>query len=149
MIYIASDHGGFKLKKRLIRFFQNDLKIEIEDIGPFEYDKTDDYPDFAEPLAKKVAVDTDNKGIAICRNGAGMCITANKIKGIRAALGFNIKATEKMAGDDNINVLCLAGDYLTDDHAMAIIKKWLEIPFSNESRHKRRLRKIEKIEKNN
>jgi len=149
MIYIASDHGGFKLKKRLVRFFKNDLKIDVEDMGPSEYDKDDDYPDYAEPLAKKVSKNKDNLGILICGSGQGMCMLANKVKGIRAALGYSIESAELSRKHNNSNMLCLAGYVVTDDHAMAIVKKWISTPFSKAERHIRRLRKLEKIEKNN
>jgi len=149
MIYIASDHGGYKLKKRLIRYIKNELKLEIEDMGPDQYDRDDDYPDFAQPLVEKVANDKNNCGILICGSGQGMCMLANKNKGIRAALGYSIKSAELSKQHNNANILCLAGYVLTEDHATAITRKWLATPFSNEERHLRRLRKMTKLEKNN
>lgn len=148
MLYIASDHGGYKLKKRIIRYLENELKTKVEDLGPFEFNKTDDYPDYASKLAKKVLENGDNKGIAICRNGIGVCVTANKFKGIRAGIGYNIAVAKSMRNDDNANILCLAADHLSEEHAMAIVKKWLEIPFDNAERYVRRLKKIEEIENN-
>lgn len=144
-LYIASDHGGYQLKKRLTRYIQNELDGKIEDLGPYEYVETDDYPDYAIPLAKKVA-ETGGRGILICRNGIGVCIAANKVAGIRAGLGYNTDAAKSMMHDDNTNVLCLAGDYSSDDHAMAIVKYWLESEFGNDERHIRRLDKIAKLE---
>jgi ribose 5-phosphate isomerase B len=70
-IYIASDHGGYALIKRLIRYMENELGLKPEDLGPYEYIETDDYPDFVIPLAKKV-VENDARGILICRNGIGV-----------------------------------------------------------------------------
>lgn len=145
-LFIASDHGGYQLKKRLIRFIKNELKLKVEDMGPKSYVETDDYPDYAIPLAKKV-VKTKGRGIVICRNGVGVNIAANKINGIRAGIGYNIAAAESMMNDDNTNVIALASDHLTQDHAMAIVKKWLGTEFSNAIRHTRRLKKVEKIEK--
>ena len=145
MLYITSDHGGYKLKKRIIRYLENELETKIEDLGSFEYNKDDNYPDYTVKLAKKVLENDDNKGIAICRNGIGVCVTANKFKGIRAGIGYNIAVAESMRNDDNANILCLAADHLSEDHAMAIVKKWLETPFSNDERHVRRLKKIEAI----
>ena len=145
MLYITSDHGGYKLKKRIIRYLENELETKIEDLGPFEYNKDDNYPDYTVKLAKKVLENDDNKGIAICRNGIGVCVTANKFKGIRAGIGYNIAVAQSMRNDDNANILCLAADHLSEDHAMAIVKKWLETPFSNDERHVRRLKKIEAI----
>jgi len=149
MIYIASDHGGFKLKKRLIRYLQNDLKIDVEDMGPDQYDKTDDYPDFAEPLAKKVLENKDSLGIMICGAGQGSCIATNKVNGIRAAIGYSVEGAKMSKIDNDANILCLAGRMISEDHAMTIVKHWIETPFSKEDRHVRRLGKLEKIEERN
>lgn len=145
-LFIASDHGGYNLKKRLIRFIKNELKLKVEDVGPKSYVETDDYPDYAIPLAKKV-VKTKGRGIVICRNGVGVCIAANKVKGIRAGIGYNLMAAETMMQHDNTNVLCLAAKALTEDHAMIVVKKWLQSEFSGEKRHVRRLKKVERLEK--
>lgn len=144
-LYIASDHGGYGLKKRLIRYIKNELKIKIDDLGPKTYMETDDYPDYVIPLAKKV-IKNKGQGIVICRNGIGVCIAVNKVKGVKCGIGYNISAAESMVKDDNTNIISLAADHLSEDHAMAIIKKWLETEFSNEERHRRRLKKVEKIE---
>ncbi len=147
MLYIASDHGGYKLKKRLIRYLENELNKPVTDMGPNDFIETDDYPDYAIPLAKKVAENNDNLGILICGTGNGVCITANKVTGIRAIVGYNIEAATLGKEHNNANILCLAGRVLTEDHALAIVKKFLETPFSNDERHVRRLKKVEKIEK--
>ena len=145
-IFIASDHGGYALKKRLIRYMENELGLKPEDIGPFEYVETDDYPDFAVPLAKKV-VDSDGRGILICRNGIGVCIAANKIKGIKAGIGYNISVAESMRKHDNANVICFGSDNVSEDFSLVILKRWLETDFSNDERHIRRLKKVEELEK--
>lgn len=145
-LYIASDHGGYKLKKRLIRYCKNELNIKIEDMGPLEYDKDDDYPDFVLPLAKKV-VENNARGIVICRNGIGVSIAVNKVKGVKCGLGYNIDVAESMMLHDNTNIIALASDHLSEEHAMAILKKWLETEFSGDDRHVRRLKKIEELEK--
>lgn len=147
MLYIASDHGGYKLKKRLVRYLENELKKPVTNMGPTDFVETDDYPDYAIPLAKKVTRGKDNLGILICGTGNGVCMVANKIKGIRAIVGYNIEAAELGKQHNNANILCLAGRILTEDHAMAIVKKFLETAFTNDSRHVRRLGKIEEMEK--
>ena len=145
-LFIASDHGGYQLKKRLVRYIQNELMRDVEDMGPHEYVETDDYPDYVVPLAQKVASD-GARGIVICRNGIGVCMAANKIAGIRAGLGYNIAVGESMMQDDNTNVLALAADHVSDEFAMAIVKKWLESEFSGEERHMRRLEQVAELEK--
>lgn len=145
-LFIASDHGGYQLKKRLARYIENELNLKIEDLGPYEYDEADDYPDFAIPLARKVA-ETNGRGILICKNGIGVCIAANKVKGVRAGIGYNLMAAETMVQHDNTNVLCLSAKLTSEEHGMQIVKKWLETEFANEERHVRRLGKIAELEK--
>lgn len=147
MIYIASDHGGYQLKKQLLQFFKNQMHLEVQDMGPKEYQENDDFPIFAIPLAKKVASEKDSLGILICRTGHGMCIAANKVKGIRAILGYNIEAAEKGKTDEDANILCLAGDVLTEEHAGAVVRRFLETKFDAEDRRLRRLKQIEEIER--
>jgi ribose 5-phosphate isomerase B len=145
-LHIASDHGGYGLKKRLIRYIENELRLEVEDMGPHEYDETDDYPDFVIPLAKKVTKE-GGRGIVICRNGVGVSVAVNKISDIRCGIGYNLGVAESMIKDDNTNIISLAADHLSEDHAMAIIKKWLETEFSGAERHVRRLKKVSELEK--
>lgn len=147
MLYIASDHGGFQLKKHLIRFVEKQLKKEISDLGPTEYNENDDFPDFAIPLSQKIAKDEKSLGILICKTGHGMYLTANKINGIRAIIGYSIEAAEKGRKEENANILALAGAVITDEHAAAIVKRFLETNFEPEQRRVRRLKKIEELEK--
>lgn len=146
MLYLASDHGGYKLKKYLSRYLKNQLQIEFQDLGPAQYKETDDYPDYAIPLAKEVTKNKNNRGILICGSGNGMCLTANKVKGIRAILGYNIEAAELGRQHNDANVLCLAGRVLTEDHAAAVVKKFLQTKFAG-GRHARRLKKVALIGK--
>jgi len=144
-LYIASDHGGYQLKKRIIRYLEHELKMKVDDLGPTTYTEDDDYPDYVIPLAQHVAR-ANGRGIAICKNGIGVCIAANKVPGVRAGIGYNLMAAETMMTDDNTNVLCLAAKGVSVDHALAIVKRWLSTPFSNEERHARRLRKVASLE---
>jgi ribose 5-phosphate isomerase B len=146
-LYIAADHGGYQLKKRLIRYIKKELNRTIEDLGAHTHEDKDDYPDYVLPLAEKVAKE-GGRGIVICKNGIGANIAANKVRGIRAGIGYNIMAAETMMTDDNTNILALAAKGVSEDFALAIVKKWLETEFSAEERHKRRLEKIETYEKN-
>lgn len=144
-LFIASDHGGYHLKKRIIRYIENELEGKITDMGPAEYDETDDYPDYVLPLTKQV-LKTNGRGIVICKNGIGVCIYANKVDGIRAGIGYNTMAAETMMQDDDTNVLCLAAKGVSEDFALVIVKKWLEAEFSNAERHIRRLKKVSELE---
>lgn len=144
-LFITSDHAGYQLKKRLIRYIENELEREVTDLGPTEYNENDDYPDYTIPLTKQV-LEANGRGIAICANGIGVCIAANKVSGIRAGIGYNIMAAETMMQDDNTNVLCLAAKAISEDHAMAILKTWLTTKFTQEERHVRRLAKVAELE---
>lgn len=144
-LFIASDHGGYQLKKRLIRFIENELSLSITDLGPFEYVEDDDYPDYVIPLTTQV-LDTNGRGIVICKNGVGVCMAANKVSGIRCGQGYNTQAAETMMQDDNTNVLSLAAKGVSDDLAMAIVTHWLQSTFSGEDRHLRRLEKVAQLE---
>jgi len=144
-LYISSDHAGYKLKKRLIRYLKNELHIEVEDLGPFEHDPEDDFPDFVIPTAKK-AVQDNGRAIMICGSATGTCIAANKVKGMRAAVGYNIEAAELSIKHNNANGLCLAGRMMSEDHAMAIVKKWLETTEFLGGKYQRRNEKINKLE---
>ncbi|MFA6105690.1 MAG: RpiB/LacA/LacB family sugar-phosphate isomerase [Patescibacteria group bacterium] len=146
MLYISSDHAGYQLKKLLTDKLENVLKIKFEDLGPVNFDADDDFPDFAIPLAKKVAKDKANRGILICGSGHGMCIAANKIKGIRAILGASIESAELGRRDNDANILCLSGRTLSTEHAVAIVKHFLDTEFDNQERRLRRLKKISELE---
>lgn len=140
-LYICSDHAGFHLKNRLVRYLENELKIPVVDMGAAKHDPEDDFPDYIIPAAKK-AVEKNGRAILICGTGIGACISANKVKGMRAALGYNIEAAALSRSHNNANGLCLAGQTLTDEHAMAIVKKWLETQFTDTGKYLRRNEKI-------
>lgn len=146
MLYIASDHAGFQLKKEVIRYVKDQLNKEIEDMGPTAFVKTDDFPDFAIPLAKEVVKDKDNFGILICGTGQGMCIVANKIKGAYAIMGYNLRATELGRKHNDANILCLPGLLPSIDFTNAIVKKFLETKFDGDERFVRRNKKIKDLE---
>ena len=146
MLYIASDHAGSQLKKDIIKYLKTQLNKEVEDMGPTAFVETDDFPDFAFPLAKAVAKNKDDFGILICGTGQGMCIAANKVKGAYAITGYNIHATELGRKHNNANILCMPGNPASLDFAHAIVKKFLETKFDGDARFVRRNEKIEKME---
>lgn len=147
MIYIASDHAGFQLKKAITSYLKSRLKVKFEDMGSTTYVETDDFPDYAIPLAQAVAKDKNNRGILICGSGLGMCIAANKIKSAYAIVGYNIGAAEMGRRHNDANIICLAGKVLSKEHAGAIVKKFLETNFEGAERLARRNKKIEALEK--
>lgn len=147
MIFLAADHAGFE-RKELIKSYLDGLGYQTKDFGAHELDPLDDYPDYTVPMAEAVVAE-QKRGIVFCGNAEGVCIVANKVDGIRAALGYSVYAATSSREDDDSNVLCIPGRALSDDEAKEIVKAWLETEFSGAERHRRRLEKIEKIEKNN
>jgi ribose 5-phosphate isomerase B len=146
MLYIASDHGGFKLKEHLKIFFTKN-KITFSDLGPKKFASTDDYPDYAKLVAQKVSQNPMRDiGVLICRSGQGVCIVANKFKNVRAALVWNVIEAKISRNDDMTNVLCLPSDYISPRMAEHIVEAWLETPYSTDPRHTRRIKKIVALE---
>ncbi|MBU6447350.1 RpiB/LacA/LacB family sugar-phosphate isomerase [Patescibacteria group bacterium] len=146
MIYIGSDHGGFKLKEELKNFLRA-RKIAFRDMGAKKYVEDDDYPQYAIAVAREVKKSPEkNKGILLCRSGQGVCIAANKFKGVRAALAWNERIARHSRNDDDANVLCLASDFISPETAQDVLSAWLDTPFSFEQRHIRRIKEIKKLE---
>lgn len=143
MIYLGSDHGGFHLKSVIIKLLQERGEA-IEDMGTGN-DTSADFPMYAEKVARAV-VKHNGKGILFCKSGVGMCITANKVDGIRAATCWHPKIAEAAKKDNNINILCLPAEYINKDIAEAIIMTWLDTPFSSADRYLRRIKMITELE---
>lgn len=149
MIYLAADHRGFKLKEELKKYLL-EQGFEAEDVGAFEYNKDDDYVDFASEAARKIAENsTLHKGIFICGSGHGMDMVANKFKGVRAVLVFNAEVAAQSREHEDANVLVLASDWLEPEKAKDLVTIWLGKQFDGAERNIRRLGKIEEIEKDN
>jgi ribose 5-phosphate isomerase B len=145
-VFIASDHAGFNIKEKIKKFLDKQ-KVPYHDAGPGEIISGDDYPDYAFKVASRVARNKNYRGILICGSGAGMCIAANKVPGVRAVAAYD-KYTAKFSRlDNNTNILCLRGRKFSFRKMKKIISIWLNTNFSNEERHKRRLKKIEEYEK--
>lgn len=144
-IYIGADHAGWELKETLEKYLAQN-KYEVVDMGNQDLVKDDDYPDFGYAVAKRVVTDNESHGIVICGNAQGICIVANKVRGARAATGFNKEIAKTSRTDDNANILCLPGRHLKKDEAIKIVDAWLSTEFSGAERHMRRLKKVSEIE---
>lgn len=149
MIYLGADHRGFSLKVKVKQWLA-DWGYEYIDMGNTELKLDDDYPDFAAAVAKAVilrqAQGQDSRGVLICGSGIGIAIAANKIKGIRAGTGTDPKQISAAVNDEDLNILAVPADYLSDDKSQEIIKVFLNAKFSGEERHLRRLKIIQAIE---
>lgn len=140
-IYIASDHTGIELKKQIINYFSR--QHELIDEGPNTSDSVD-YPDFAYKVAKQVA-DNHAIGVLICGTGFGMCIAANKIKGIRAIDIVRSDMANLAKEHNNANIITLSARFVTHEENIKIVEKFLNANFVGE-RHQKRLDKISMIE---
>ncbi|MEJ2542595.1 MAG: ribose 5-phosphate isomerase B [Calditrichaceae bacterium] len=142
MIALGADHAGYLLKEKIKKYL-SDKKLEFKDYGTFKLDSCD-YPEFGYKVSQAVATQEANVGILICGTGIGMCITANKIKGIRAALANNVEAAQLSRLHNDANILCLSGRSLEEDDAMKIVETWLNTSFEG-GRHEGRLNLITQL----
>jgi ribose 5-phosphate isomerase B len=147
-IFLSGDHAGFKIKEKLKSWLENE-GYSIEDCGPFKFNSQDDYPDFVIPMAKKVVKNSNYRGIIFAKSGQGEAIAANRIKNVRSTVchgGKNIKKVLKLSREhNNSNVLSLGTEFLSKSKMKKAIKIWLETNFSEDKRHIRRLKKIERL----
>ena len=148
MIYLGADHRGYALKEKIKKFLE-ELGHDVHDLGALEYNKDDDYPDFAKAVAEKVVTNPESRGILICGSGIGIAIAANKIKGIRAGTAAAPAQAKAAVNDEDLNILCLSADYLpnADVAAKEIVEAFVDAKFSGEERHVRRIGKIENFNK--
>jgi ribose 5-phosphate isomerase B len=143
-VFIASDHAGFEKKQQLASKLEQ--SYEVYDMGPYKLDPNDDYPLYAQKVAMAVKENPASMGVLVCHSGEGMAIAANKFDGIRAATAVSKQQATETRHDNDTNVLSLAASELSDKEAYEITKAWLDTPFSELERHKRRLEEISKIE---
>ena len=143
MIFIGSDHAGFKSKEDLKRYFESE-KISFKDCGCFD-ENSCDYPLIAKDLSLEVSKDTRNRGILICGSGIGMSIAANKIKGIRAALCSDLNTASLSRKHNDANIICLGARALSFEEIKNMVNMFLNTSFEGE-RHQRRVNQIKELE---
>lgn len=143
-VYIGADHNGFGLKHKLVEYLSRQ-GYEVVDEGGSQLDPGDDFPVFAAKVAQAVlsSDDPDPRGILICGSGQGMCMAANRFKGIRASLAWDRQSAKEARNDDNANILCLPAKVLDSKEADLIVETWLTTPFANAARFNRRLKEID------
>ena len=142
-IAIGSDHRGYDVKRR-IRSLLEQMGHEVLDFGP-DSSESVDYPDFAFQVAQAVAEGRVERGVLVCGTGIGMCIAANKVKGVRAAPCHDSITAEMSRRHNDANVLCLSADLLGEELIERMVRIWLETPFEG-GRHARRVEKITRFE---
>ena len=145
-IYIGTDHNGFYLRNSLVEYLKK-AGYDIHDESLKELDPTDDYPVFAAKVVQDILTssDPDPRGILLCGSGQGMCMTANRYKGIRAAMVYDRESVRSSRNDDNANVICLPAETLEKDEAKVIVETFLNTPFAAAERYKRRIREMDEL----
>mgnify|MGYP001176111512 CR=1 FL=1 len=138
-VCIASDHAGFKLKNN-IKDFLIEKNISIIDLGPLN-DESVDYPDYAKKISNRVKSKKSDIGILVCGSGTGMAISANKIKGIRAAVCYNLKSTRLSRQHNDANIIAIGSRLTKRSTALQLVSIFLGTKFEG-GRHLRRVRKI-------
>lgn len=141
MLALGCDHGGYELMQEIIKYAK-EKDIPFQDFGTFD-DKSVDYPVYAKKVAKAILDETANMGVLICGTGIGISITANKFKGIRAALCTNTFMAQATREHNNANILCMGGRVTTKEEALEIFKTFYETEFSNDERHINRINQME------
>jgi ribose 5-phosphate isomerase B len=147
-VYLATDHAGFELKEK-IKSYLLEKGFEVEDCGAFEFDKNDDYPDFISKAAKKTSENPTSRGVILGKSGAGECIAANKVKKIRAVLGFNTENVRLAREHNDANILSLGSAFVDEELAKSLVNIFIATKFTNEERHVRRIEKIANMENGN
>lgn len=154
-IYIGSDHAGFGFKEKLIPYLK-ELGHEVEDKGAFEYNEEDDYPDFIIPVAREVSMHpSEVRGVILGGSGQGEAMAANKFKNIRATVYYGpgqcvVKDEHESIiqisrADNDSNILSLGARFITETEMQEVVKEWLNTPFKNTEKYKRRIAKMERI----
>jgi len=144
-LHIGSDHAGLELKTELIAHLVNNGH-DVTDHGPYEYDALDDYPVFCIPAAVAAAKDPSSLGIVLGGSGNGEQMAANKVRGVRAALAWNIETAKLGKEHNNANVVAIGGRMHSITECKEIIDAFIATPFSNDERHIRRINLISKYE---
>ena len=144
-IGIAADHAGLALKEQLVKAFR-ESGHDVQDFGPSTLILEDDHPDYVVPLARSVASGEVERGGAICGSGVGACVTANKVKGVRAALVHDVFSAHQGVEVDDMNVICFGARVLGDALAWDLAKAFLSARFIGAERHHRRLNKVNSLE---
>lgn len=145
-VYVGADHNGFALKADILAWLKQ-AGYDTVDEGDQQLQPDDDFPQYAgRVVSALLSSDDDNaRGILICGSGQGMCMAANRFKGIRASLCWDSTEARMSRNDDNANVLCLPARIIKAGQAESILQVWLTTPFAGASRFVRRLKELDDL----
>lgn len=145
-ILLGADHNGFEYKQKLAVLLSQAGHQIVDESGP-TLNPEDDFPTYAGKVVHELLADGDSQthGILICGSGQGMCMAANRFKGIRASLCWSVEEARAARNDDDSNVLCLAARYLSLEEAETIVNTWLATPFAGAPRFRRRIEQLDQL----
>lgn len=143
-IALGADHAGYDLKQHIASMLA-ERGVTVIDLGTHSTDPVD-YPDFAAAVGRAVKDGRADRGIVICGSGAGACVAANKLKGIRAAVAHDTYTAHQAVEHDDVNVLCLGSRVIGQNVAEELVRAFISAEFSHEERHVRRLDKVKALE---
>jgi ribose 5-phosphate isomerase B len=145
-IYLGADHNGFERKKQLTDYLRKS-GYEVVDEGDVTLSPEDDFPQFASRVVQAMRADheSDVRGVLVCGSGQGMCMAANRFRGIRACLAFDQEEARSARNDDDANILCLSARSLDFDSTVGIVHTFLITPFAGATRYKRRIQELDEL----
>lgn len=145
-VAIGADHAGYELKREVARWVTGSGH-DVFDVGASRLDPTDDYPDFAIAVGRRVESGKADRGIIVCGSGVGSCVAANKLRGVRASVCHDTYSAGQGVRHDALNVLCLGGRIVGLSLARELVSAFLDARYGAEERHARRLGKVLALER--
>ena len=143
-IFVGADHNGFHMRNSLVKYLLS-AGYDVIDDGDQELDPNDDFPIFALKVVKDVLAESNAFGVLICGSGQGMCMAANRFKGIRACLGYDRESIKASRNDDDANILCLPAKALEKDKVNLLVETFLNTKFAGATRYKRRISQLDEL----
>jgi ribose 5-phosphate isomerase B len=143
-IFIGADHNGYELKEKLEEYLKSQ-GYEVIDKGDTSLRPDDDFPIYAAKVASEVLANSGSRGILLCGSGQGICMAANRYKGIRASLVWDQDEAYSSRNDDDANILCLPARKLSFEQSKSLVETWLETPFAGAARFVRRIKQMDEL----
>lgn len=143
-IFIGADHNGFELKSKLIEYLK-DRGHEVIDKGDQNLNPDDDFPMYAAKVSNEVLANHSSVGVLLCGSGQGVCMAANRYKGIRASLIWDEDEARSSRNDDDANIICLPAKKIDFDKATKLVDTWLHTPFAGAARYQRRIKQLDEL----
>ena len=145
-IFLGSDHNGYQLRTKINKLLISN-GYDVVDEGDKSPDPKDDFPVFASKVVRDMLASDENEpmGILICGSGQGMAMAANRFRGIRASVVWDLEEARSSRNDDDSNVLCLPSRLIDENHALNIVETWLKTPFAGATRFNRRINELDRL----